>query len=191
MTTRETLNVAGALDVFRPTVYLLPELKEEEALKLLSILAPAVVESHNAKCRDLVRTLECLPLSIHVAGSLLKTESLLGWSVEELIEEIENGTAILQAKTPADRREASVSVLLSKSTDLLSDQARECFAFLGAFAPKPATFDLPAMRDVWQMKNPKPIVRELVGHGLLESVGAGEFQMHALLVAHAESLCTL
>lgn len=191
MTTRETSNVARAFDVYRPAVYLLPELKEEDAFKLLSVLAPAVVEAYTERCRDLVRTLECLPLSIHVAGSLLKTEAQMGWGVEELIKEIEKGTAILQAKTPADRREASVSVLLAKSTDLLSDRARECFAFLGAFASKPATFDLQAMRAVWQMKDPKPIVQELVGHGLLEPVGAGRFQMHALLVAHAESLCTV
>jgi hypothetical protein len=190
MTTRETSNVANALDALRPSIYLLPELQEDDAFRLLSLLAPAVVETHSTMCRDLVRTLECLPLSIHVAGSLLKAEARLGWGVEEMIEEIKNGAAILQAKTPADRKEASVSVLLSKSTDLLSDRARECFGFLGAFAPKPTPIDLQAMRSVWQIKDPKPIVRELVGHGLLEPVGAGRFQMHSLLVAHAESLCT-
>jgi hypothetical protein len=190
MTTRETSYVADALGIFKPAVYLLSELQEEDAFRLLSILAPAAVETHAARCRDLVRTLECLPLSIHVAGGLLKTESQMGWDIGEMIGEIEEGTAILHARTPADRREASVSVLLSKSTDLLSARARECFAYLGGFAPKPATLDLQALRSVWKMKDPKPIVRELVGHGLLEPLGAGVFQMHALLVAHAQSLCT-
>jgi hypothetical protein len=33
-------------------------------------------------------------------------------------------------------------------------------------------------------------VRQLVGHGLLEPVGRGRFQMHRILVDHARSLCT-
>jgi len=78
--------------------------------------------------------------------------------------------------------------LLKNSTDRLDEQTRECFAYLGAFAPKPATFDINAMKFVWQVEDARPIVRELVNRGLLEPVG-GRFQMHALLVAHARSLC--
>jgi hypothetical protein len=62
--------------------------------------------------------------------------------------------------------------------------------YLGAFAPKPATFDLPALQAVWQVDDPKPAVRQLVGHGLLEPVGGGRFQMHRILVDFARSLCT-
>ncbi len=59
------------------------------------------------------------------------------------------------------------------------------------FAPKPATFDLAAMKAVWQVEQPQPIVRTLVDRGLLEFVQEiGRYQMHALLVAHAKSLLT-
>jgi hypothetical protein len=78
--------------------------------------------------------------------------------------------------------------LLHRSTDRLDEHTRECFAYLGAFAPKPATFDLAAMKAVWQVADPRPIVRELVDFGLLEPVGSARFQMHALLVRHAQSL---
>jgi hypothetical protein len=97
---------------------------------------------------------------------------------------------------PADRVDLAnettptVAVLLQKSSDRLDEQTHDCFAFLGAFAPKPATFDLAAMQAVWQMDDPKPIARKLVDRGLLEPASAGRFQMHALLVMHAKSLCT-
>jgi hypothetical protein len=81
-----------------------------------------------------------------------------------------------------------LNALLSRSTKGLDEKTKECFAFLGAFAPKPATFDLAAMAAVWELADPKPIVRELVARGLLEAVGNGRFQMHALLVQHARSL---
>ena len=194
ITTRETSNVAEALEVFHPTVYLLPVLTEEDALKLLRVLAPQVVEQHTDQCLELVKALECLPLALHVAGSLLKREAKLGWGVEGLLEDIKKGAAILEAQAPADRIEEgerpTVKALLQKSTDLLDDFTRDCFAFLAPFAPKPATFDLAAMKAAWKVNDPKPTVRKLVGHGLLEPVGDGRFQMHALLLSHAYSLLT-
>ncbi len=71
---------------------------------------------------------------------------------------------------------------------MLDEHTRDCYAFLGAFAPKPATFDLEAMQAVWDVGAPKPIAKKLINYGLLEPVGGGRFQMHALLVAHARSL---
>ena len=110
-----------------------------------------------------------------------------------MLAEIRAGAKIIEAQAPADRVEAgqipSVQALLQKSTEMLDARIRDCFAFLGAFAPKPATFDLAAMKAVWEVDDPKPIVRALAGHGLLEPVAGGRFQMHALLVAHARSLC--
>ena len=192
ITTREYLNVAEALDAFRPAVYLLPVLTEDDALKLLRIMAPQVVKQHPDECRQLVNALECLPLALHVAGSLLKREAKLGWGVEELLADIKQGAAILEAQAPADCMEEgetlTVKALLQRSTDLLDEFTRDCFALLGPFAPKPATFDLAAMKTMWQVDDPKPIVSELVGHGLLEPAGGGRFQMHALLVAHAKSM---
>jgi hypothetical protein len=76
--------------------------------------------------------------------------------LEALLDHMENGTT------------STLTALLQRSTDRLDEQTRDCFAFLGAFAPRPAAFDLDAMAAVCEMDNPKPIVRNLVGHGLLE-----------------------
>jgi hypothetical protein len=184
--------VAESFTSNRPFVYALPVLDEPYALELLQAIAPEVTKQYPRESQELVRTLECLPLAIHVAGRLLAAESKYGWGITELIEDLRTGAAVLAARAPDDRAEGdvipTVSALLKRSTDLLSDSVRDCFAFLGVFAPKPATFDLGALQSVWEVDDPKPIVRQLVGHGLLEPVGHGRFQMHALLVAHAKSL---
>jgi hypothetical protein len=59
---------------------------------------------------------------------------------------------------------------------------------LGVIAPKPATFSLEAIQAVWGDRNPKPAIKALVDRGLLEPVGGGIFQMHALLVMQARAL---
>jgi hypothetical protein len=190
-TTRLT-KVAEALTHDESRVYRLPELSEESSLRLLSYLAPGVVERHPAACRGLVRDIGYLPLALHVAGRLLRTQSRWGLSVPKLLKDIREGAALITESAPLDRVEGetlpTVQALLKKSTDELDEQTRGCFAFLGAFAPKPATFNLAAMAAVWQLENPAPVVRKLVGHGLLEPVNAGRFQMHELLVKHARSL---
>jgi len=186
-------SVADALAPKPEAIFKLPVLTEENALKLMGILVPSVVKQHQDECGKLVRALECLPLALHVAGRLLKSEERLGWGVADLLKDIQEGAKkITPEQAPVDRAEdgtiPTVSALLQKSTDLLDEQTRDCFAFLGPFAPKPATFDEAAMKAVWQMADPKPVIRKLVNHGLLESVGSGRFQMHALLVQHALSL---
>jgi hypothetical protein len=185
--------VASDLTTDEERVYRLPVLTEEYALKLLSVLVPLVVEQHQEECRELIRDLECLPLALQVAGRLLRNESRRGWGVSDLIKELREETNLITALAPEDRGEEgkipTVGALLKKSTDMLDEFTRDCFAYLGAFAPKPATFDLAAMKAVWKVDDAKPIVRKLEGHGLLELVGSGRFQMHRILVDHAKSLC--
>lgn len=187
-------DVGSALaDVPDEQVYLLPVLTDEKALELLQTLTPKTAEEHPDESLVLVKDLEGLPLAIQVAGRLLNEEHGMGWGVTELIVELREGAKLLAATAPADRADIvnqttpTVAALLKKSTDTLSEETQLHFAFLGAFAPKPATFDYAAMAAVWLVDDPKPSIRILVNRGLLESVGE-RYQMHALLVAHAKSL---
>jgi hypothetical protein len=187
--------VAEALTTDQNRTYNLPVLTEEFSLMLLRILVPEVVSQHEPECLQLVRDLQGLPLALHVAAGLLRSEANLGWGVTDLIEKIREGTELINKQAPKDRIEKdgsipSVRALLQRSTDVLDEQTRDCFICLGAFPPKPATFDLHALQAIWQVDDPKPIVRQLVGHGLLEPLGRGRFQMHRILVDHARSLCT-
>ncbi|MBN1815592.1 MAG: hypothetical protein JXA14_27410 [Anaerolineae bacterium] len=189
-------SVAQALAPAPDNIYCLPVLTDDKALELLGLLAPAVVAQRPASVLELVHELEGLPLALQVAGHLLNIEASYGFDVTSLLNELREGSKLLQAKAPADRTDLAnettptIAVLLQRSTDCLDEYSRECFAFLGAFAPKPATFDLEATKAVWQVDDPKPIARNLVDRGLLEPTGDGRFQMHALLVLHAKSLCT-
>jgi hypothetical protein len=196
ITTREN-KVAQALAPTANDIYRLPVLTDDKALELLQALAPTVVVQYPAESRDLVHELEGLPLALQVAGHMLNVEASYGFGVIDLIKELREGAAILEAKAPADRTDLAnettptIVVLLQRSTDRLDVQTRDCYAYLGVFAPKPATFDLAAMKAVWQVEEPEQIVRMLVDRGLLEFVKEiGRYQMHALLVAHAKSLLT-
>jgi len=173
-------------------------LTDDKALELLQILAPTVVAQHPDASVDLVHELEGLPLALQVAGHLLNAELAYGFDVVRLLKELREGAKLLAAKAPVDRGDLAnettptVAALLQKSTDCLDENTRECYAFLGAFAPKPATFDLDALKSVWLVEDPQPTVRALVERGLLEPLGPtapGRYQLHALLVLHARSLC--
>jgi hypothetical protein len=185
-------NVAQSLAVAADDIYKLPILSEEKSIELIETLAPEAVSQHLNETRELVRDLEGLPLALQVAGRLLRVEMNLGWGVSDLLAELREGARLLQAQAPADRREhdaiPTVAALLQKRVNLLDDDSRERFALLGVFAPKPATFDLDAMKAVWMADNPRDTVRTLVERGLLEPVGDSRFQMHALLVMHAKSM---
>jgi DNA-binding SARP family transcriptional activator len=175
-------------------IYKIPILTEAKAVELLHTLAPQVVEQNEVESFELIQALEGLPLAIQVAGRLLNAEMSLGWGVNDLLRELREGVALLDAEVPSDRVETgdnvlpTVRVLLKRSTDWLDLENRKRFALLGVFAPKPATFDLEAMKAVWRIADPRPTVRTLVARGLLEPVNAGRFQVHALLVMHARSM---
>jgi hypothetical protein len=166
----------------------------EDSLRLLALLAPKVVAEHREACEALARELEGLPLALQVAGRLLRVEADLGWGVEDLVAELHDGAALLDATAPPDRADVatqttpSIATLLAQSTDRLEPSDRERFALLGVFAPKPATFDLPAIGALWGTPDPRPGVRTLVARGLLEPLEGARFQMHALLALHAQTL---
>jgi DNA-binding SARP family transcriptional activator len=193
MTTRLN-DVAVALAPAAGDIYRLPVLSEEAGLELLGELSPETVSVSPEPARELVRDLEGLPLAIHVAGRLLQSESHMGWGLQELLSELRSGAALLAAPAPSEMRSTrpgaspTVAALLKRSTDLLDQESRRRFAYLGLFVPKPATFDLEAMALAWDVEDPRPTARFLVNRGLLEPLSGGRFQMHALLVMHARSL---
>jgi hypothetical protein len=194
MTTRLD-EVANALAPTAQNIYRLKVLNEEDAIKLVRELAPSVVQQHPAECLVLVQELEGLPLALQVAGRLLNAEANAGFGVKELIGELREGAKLLDAIAPADRMDfvtettPTIGALLQKSLDLLDDATKDCYAYLGVFAKKPATFDMDAMKFVWQVEDPKPTIKALVDRGLLEFVPElARYQMHAVLVMLAKSL---
>ncbi|NOT05766.1 MAG: hypothetical protein HOP27_14315 [Anaerolineales bacterium] len=188
ITTRASA-VAQALAGTTDNVYRLNVLTERDSLELLKIIAPAVVSNSLGACKELIKELEGLPLALQIAGHLLNVEANDGLNAIDLLQQLRDGKNILESRESIDQPTPTVALLFQKSSDRLDVQTKECFAYLGVFAPKPSTFDLAAMKSVWQIDDPKPIVRTLVERGLLEPIPElGRYQMHSLLAAHARSL---
>jgi hypothetical protein len=203
LVTTRAPGVVDGLDVPAHAVSKVTPLSPGEALELLGLLAPTVVQAHPKACARLVTELECLPLAIHVAGSLLRAEERMGWGVKELLDELGTSTALLRARAPRDtvalgRDTATlptVAALIERSVDRLPPELKIAFMGLGAFAAQPAVFSLDELRVVLNelqvvgmMDDPKPVLRGLVSRGLVEPQGAGSFQIHPLLSMYARSL---
>ncbi|HEU4329408.1 MAG TPA: NB-ARC domain-containing protein [Roseiflexaceae bacterium] len=192
--TTRMIRVADDLSISTKYVYFLDGLEEIDALNLMAYLVPSVVLEHREKTIELLDSLERLPLAIHVSGKLLKRESRGGYDISQLISELNDISRMLNEHVPANitglwqQTRPTVVALLKKSTDKLTDPLRKYFSMLGFSAPKPAKFDLSLMSSVWMLNDPRPIASELVDRGLLENIPGGKYQMHALLVAHAESM---
>jgi hypothetical protein len=194
VTTRQQ-TVARDLASTPEDVYLLGQLDRDRALALLARLSPRVAADFPEEAGRLVDDLEGLPLAIRVAARLLDAEAGYGWGIRELVKQLTEGAELLGAAAPEDRFDTVTGVLptladlLRLSTDRLDPATRERFAYLGAMAPKPATFDLEAMAGIWLVDDPRPTARTLVDRGLLEpQLGTGRFQLHSVLAMHARSL---
>jgi transcriptional regulator with XRE-family HTH domain len=185
--------VADALSPTEEDLYVLNVLSDDESVELLERLASKIVSQHRKESLELVEALERLPLALQVAGRLLRAEARNDWGVAELLKELRDAARLLGEKAPADMASETtptVAALFKKSTDVLSEQTRKCFAYLAPYAPKPAHFDLKAMAASWKNipVEPKQMAEILSARGLLEPIGGGRFWMHTMLVAHAKSL---
>lgn len=195
-TTRLTA-VARELAPEPPDVHVLGQLSDEDAFELLARLAPVTVANHHDRLGQLIADLEGLPLALRVAARLLEAETSMGWGIDDLLNALAADRRLLAERAPEDRFDPrtgtlpTVDALFRQSTDMLDPDTRERFAFLGVFAPKPATFDLPAMQAIWMVDDARPTARTLADRGLLEPlIGTGRFQLHAVLKDHAASLLT-
>lgn len=192
--------VADTLTSSPTHVYRLDVLNEEAAVDLLIKLAPDVAAGHRDNLVELARALEFLPLALQMAGRLLSAEAGRGLPVVELLNEIRDGIRLFEEEVPAHLAglvgESSVNLaaVMQRSVSDLSEEHQLRFAYLGAFASKPATFTTLQMEQVWSELDhpgaPSPVqtLRILVDRGLLEPIGTGVYQMHALLARFADSL---
>ncbi|MFC1635090.1 NB-ARC domain-containing protein [Planctomycetota bacterium] len=196
VSTREPAT-AWQLATAEEDIYPLAKIDELASLEVLKRHAPDVVNDYPKECSELVKALDGLPLALRVAGRLLSVEAGHQWGASQLLNELKDDASLLMnSKAPSDMVDLmnettpTVAALFKKSTSRLDEHTRGCFALLGVFAPKPATFDVGAMAHMWEAEDAKPTIRELVARGLLEPAKDGRYQMHALLVTHAKSMLT-
>ncbi|MCX5232020.1 NB-ARC domain-containing protein [Streptomyces sp. NBC_00233] len=204
ITTRRR-DVADALASSPEQVHWLDVLTTDDSVELLRRLAPGVADAHPAALRVLAERVEGLPLALQVAGKLLHSEFALGLPVDDLAESLGQDARLLSEEVPpqlaglVEESSPTVAAVLSRSVATLDPVSRLRFAYLGAFAPKPATFTIDAATEVWGAipatgelsrpdGSPLDTVRVLTNRGLLESAGGGTYQMHGLLALYASHL---
>jgi hypothetical protein len=173
-------------------IFTLGKITLSYALELLSKLAPNIVRDFPKECTLMLEELDGLPLTIQIAGRLLQTDYSYGLPVLERIGEIRSGQ-LLNQSAPVDRMledgvTPTLLSILKTSTDALDPFARDCFACLGELAPKPARFTMKTLAIIWEVEDPREIISKLIGHGLMEKLDDGTYQLHALLVWHAKAM---
>ena len=189
-----TTRVAALADeLVRPSeVYRLAVLGVDRAVELLRTIVPDVVDALPSECAQLASALEGLPLALRVAGGLLRREQRRGFTITDLLRDMQADLGpIHRSAVPADLALGSahsVAALLSRSTDVLDPLVRDRFAMLGVLVPKPAVFHEQLACAAWAAESARDTLGELVDRGLVESVGAKLYQIHALLAVHARTL---
>jgi hypothetical protein len=82
----------------------------------------------------------------------------------------------------------TIELLFKRSVDTLSEEARFAFAALGTFKEKPALIELASLQFVWSVSDPRPLVANLIGRGLMESTPQGYYRIHQTLHMYANKL---
>lgn len=127
------------------------ELKLDDALRLLATLAPEACTADPEAAQRLVEAVGCLPLAIELMGAYLS-------AAENRYFREQQEAALHRMADPAERlRQACMRLgdtrattkvtlreIIRLSLHHLPDEAVAAFHALGAFAPKPETFDLAA-----------------------------------------------
>lgn len=192
VTTREN-EVADELDAPKQ-IHPLTVLDEESALQLLEQNCGRLATEHEPECRELVRSLERLPLALIVAGRLLYTQKVRhAIGVIELLKELQTSAQRLMGE-PApfgvsslpEKARPTIAALLQQSVGRLGGKAQACFKRLGVVEAK-SRISLRTLKAWWK-QDPTPIVNELIDRGLLEPSGKGYYQIHAILRDYAKYL---
>jgi len=148
------------------------ELEPADALKLLQALAPEACNAEPEAAGELVRAVGYLPLAIELMGAYLS-------ATENRYFREQQATALRAMADPAERlrqmsrrlgdgrgTEVTLRETISLSLEGLSDAAITAFYALGAFAPKPETFDAAAALEV--TGTTLGTLSRLIGRHLLE-----------------------
>jgi hypothetical protein len=187
-------SVAKLIAAPSEAVYHLGDMSLADSMALLKKLAPNVIAKYPNECGQLFERYGRLPMIIQVMGRLMNAKAILGLDPIDEIREIWESEYLFRANPPNEmglgEKAKDVYMLFEKSLGLVEKEWRPFYGMLSVFGGKPIDYNLNAIKAVWDVEDPKPIVGKLVELGLLELVD-GEvprYQLHALLVEHASHL---
>lgn len=176
------------------------ELEEDEAIALLSRLAPGVVAAEPHETRTLAQSVGGLPLALTLIGRSLHAQAHSGQPrrVRAALERLRSADARLRVTLPYAPVERPPSLpegtpLSLHATIAVSDQqlnavARAALRTLALFPAKPNTFSEEAAIEVCAAT--AETIDELNDAGLLEGSGAGRYTLHQTIAAYAGLFAT-
>lgn len=142
-------NVALDFDINATTVH---ELQEEDGLKLLTRLAPKVVEIDPNDALKLVKAVGCLPLALILMGNYLRTQTnngqlrRLNIAIERL-QKAEERLKLSEPQSPIEPHPSlpvnayiSLETVIGISDEALDEKTQRALRTLSVFPQKPNTF---------------------------------------------------
>jgi tetratricopeptide (TPR) repeat protein len=152
-----------------------PVLDEEPAFELLRQFAPRACNANPDAARRLARTVDGLPLALELLGAYLAppTRSQFPQLTDEAFAELADAGRRLELATKRlgdlQGEEVTLRATIRLSLGVLPPETISAFNSLGAFAPKPETFDLEAALAV--TGNDAQTIAVLVEKNLVEADG--------------------
>ena len=170
----------------------IPELSQNDGLRLLSHLAPTAVKADPQSTSVLIRAVGGLPLALLLIGQYLRVQShtqqprRLSIALEWL-REAEKRLRVEQPSLAIDQPLAGSSLSLwttiAMSDHFLDQQAQKALRALSVFPAKPNTFSEQAATFVAGVS--AEVLDHLSDANLLESQGAGRYSLHQCIADYA------
>ena len=171
-------------------------LAADDAVRLLTVLAPELVGTDPEAAHRLCRQMQFHPLGITLAGRLLDAESAVPARMRrllaELLERAGARLALLQSEPRIGVPEGepvTLRAILALSVDRLDPLDRERFAMCAVLGGDPVVWTVEEAAVVWSCPVPdaEGTIARLIQRALVQRRGSG-YWMHALLRDYAEVL---
>lgn len=171
----------------------LPVLEPVHALELLTMLAPDATEADPNAAEELTQRVGYLPLAIELIGAYLSAtenhffRSSVNDAFQRLSEPGERLRQVCKRLGVLNEPRLTLEEVIRLSLEGLPEDAVDAFDRLGAFAPKPEKFDLPAALMVTGASS--TTLSLLGGRHLLEKTADGRLSVHQMIAEVARESC--
>ncbi|MGI9179635.1 MAG: tetratricopeptide repeat protein, partial [Longimicrobiaceae bacterium] len=162
-----------------------PELEDEPAFRLLQELAPEACAADPAVARALVSAVGGLPLVLELLGGYLAAPErsyfpeLSAEAFAEMADPQQRLKLATQRLGTHERKAVTLQETIVLSLEGLPERAVEAFYALGAFAPKPESFDRAAAETVTGAD--AATLALLIARNLIERAESGQLSLHQML----------
>ena len=186
-----------ALDFANNGATRVPELDEDDSLKLLARFVPDIVANEHCAARALVQSVGGLPLALTLIGKYLKSQAYSGQprrrrAAMERLSHPEERLRLTIMQAPLEQHTSlpaeiplSLDAVIGISAWQLDEVAQRVLLLLSVFPAKPCSFSEEAALAVSAAS--EETLDVLVDAGFLESIGSGRYTLHPTITDFARA----